>query len=69
MNQHFNDSRRQIFGRKVTGGIWVHIAVATAARTVVFSNRERTLRGLLYLTNRFKPAVASTMTPRHVSTP
>ena len=37
--QHFNESRRN---PKDTCGIWVHIALATAARTVVFSNRECT---------------------------
>jgi urease beta subunit len=42
MNQHFNDSRHLTFGRNVTFGTWVQIAVATAARSVVVSNRERT---------------------------
>jgi len=43
MRQHFNDSRRK---RKVTCGTCVRTAPATAARTVVFSTRERTSRGL-----------------------
>ena len=67
MKQHFNDSRRLLFHRNVTCVIWVHIAPATAARTVVFSNREPTSRGLPYLTKQITPTVLSTMTPRHVS--
>jgi hypothetical protein len=47
MNKHFNDSRRN---RNGICGILVHIAPATAARTIVFSDRERTSRGLPYLT-------------------
>ena len=64
LNQPFNDSRRN---RKDSCGIGVHIAPATAARRVVFSNRERTSRGLPYLTKQITPTVLSTMTPRHVS--
>ena len=59
--------QRPILNRKVTSGMWVRIAPAAATRIVVFSNRERTSRGLLYLTKQFSPAAPSALTPRQVS--